>query len=448
MLEFGVRVLLAGAIVFVAGVFGLFDFGWTCGAAIGFGLLALLSLPEIRKEHPGATASLHGSLDAVAVAVLLASSDRSESLGFLAMLPYAFVAVRHGASWKVGALSVPLALVAGQALVQHSDPSAGLLLQGGAVLILGFVLGAARPLVQEYSGPMVLASPLSADDELRARNRALREAVDLLRRRSEEASHTAALLRAPSGDAIAQAVRNATLAEGAALFVASSEGFAPVGVAGILPPDLNAVHSSRDLQTEGATILHADGIPVGAIWVNEEARSLLPSLANALAERLKELVRAVVVRKIEREAAARTDLIGHADDPLAVAAALAEQVRATSLEFGLVGPDGPVPMGQYGPPCALTEALRNGDGTGLAGWAAAGAPMVWISDVRADNRLDRSRALRARASTFALVSLADGRAYAWAAWNEPGVAKPAAIAELKTAETALNRWIGRIKAAA
>ena len=123
--------------------------------------------------------------------------------------------------------------------------------------------------------------------DLRGRFRALRAAYEVLDRRSTDDAHSAALARATTPDAMAQSLRDATSATGAALFAPVEEGWQAVGRAGAVPEALDATfRSGRQLQEQGAVLLFAAGRTVGAAWVPEEARDGIAAVAETLSNRL------------------------------------------------------------------------------------------------------------------------------------------------------------------
>lgn len=442
MFEFGARILLAGGFVLFAGTSGLCGFPLALGVSAVFASLALAAYAlEHRGLYDGSYAGLHAGFEASVIALVLVDAGRAESLGFLALVPYAWAASRRGAPWAVGGFAVALALVAGYGIFHRSDPPPALLVQAGGVLLLGLALAAkateAAPIAE------VVASP---DADLRGRFRALREAYSVLEERSSNDAYTAAIARATTADAMAQSVRDATSAGGAALFAPVDDGWQAVGRAGTVPKEFEApFRNARTVQEGGATLLFSAGKPVGAVWLPDEARDGLASVSETLAVRLSDRMEAETERRKRRAAELRITLIEGGDSPDAVARAVASILGANSVEFGALGPFGAMPLGRYGPPCALPEALRHETGPGLAGWAAAGAPMVWIADARADERVDGTTALRARTAALALVPLGDGRAYAWAAWHSAGVARPTALTTMKAAEATVVRWLEKAR---
>lgn len=437
MFEFGARIVLAGAIVLAAGSTGLVAFPLAIGAAVGIGLMALAAHAlHAQGLYEGAGAALHASLEGLLVALMLVDAGRAESLGFLALMPYAWVAARHRAPWAPGAFAIAFALVAAHAVLRRSDPTPSLILQAVGALGLGLVLSIQG---EEIS---VAEAPPSEDADLRGRFRALREAYSVLERRSTDDAHSAALARAATPDAMAQSLRDATGAGGVVLFAPMDDVWQAVGRAGTTPAGLDEpFRNGRALQDKGALLLFSAGRPVGAVWLPDEARDRLASVADTLATRLGDRLEAESERRKRRAAELRITLIESGDSPDAVARALAALIGADSVEFGVVGPFGGTPVGRYGAPCALPQALRHETGPGLTGWAASGAPLVWISDARGDERLDSAQALRARTAALALVPLAGGRAYVWAAWHTAGVGRPTALTTMRAAEPVVGRWL-------
>ena len=370
------------------------------------------------------------------MALLLVDSGRAESLGFLALLPYAWAAGRRRAPWAPGAFAGAFALVGAYAMLKGSEPTALLLLQAGGALGLGLLLA-----VKAEEAPVAEAAPVE-DAELRGRFRALREAYTVLEARSSSDAHAAALARATTPDAMAQSLRDATSASGAALFAPFEDGWEAVGRAGTVPDEFEGTfRNGRALQEKGAVMLFAAGRPVGAAWLPETSRDGLARVADMLSSRLADRLEAETERRRRRAAELRVTLIEGGDSPDEVARALAALVGADSVEFGAVGPLGMVALGRFGPPCALPGALRHETGPGLDGWAAAGSPLVWVADARRDERLDATDSLRARTAALALLALGDGRAYAWAAWHTSGVGKPSALTTMRAAEPVAVRWI-------
>lgn len=438
MFEFGARIILAGLILLLAGATGAVGFSLALGAAIALGLMALAAHAlHAHDLYDGPGAALHASLEGLVLALLITDLGRADSLGFLALVPYAWVAARRRAPWAPGAFAGAFALVAAHALSHRSEPPPAVLLQAAAALGFGLLL-ALRP----NSTPVAEAIVPIEDLEIRGRFRALREAYSLLESRSSSDAHAAALGRAKSFDAIAQTVRDATSAVGCVLLAPTDDVWQSIGSAGSVPTEISGPYrSGRAAQEKGAVMLFAAGRPVGAVWVPEEARDGLAAIAESLSVRLSDRMEAELERRKRRSVELRATLVERGDSPEAVARALAEAIGADSVEIGVIGPFGPSPLGVFGPPCALPNALRHETGPGLAGWVASGAPLVWVADARSDARLDGGQALRARTAALALTPLADGRAYAWAAWHTPGVGRPTALATMRATDAIVDRWI-------
>ena len=441
MFEFGARIILAGGLVFFAGTTGNVGFSLAIGVAVALGAMAVAAHAlQAKGLYEGAGASLHGGLESLALAMLLVDAGLVESLGFLALAPYAWASVRRRAPWTAGSFAVSFALVSAYALVARREPTTGLLLQAGGALVIGLLLALRT---DDYTVDVETALPIAEDGELRGRFRALREAYSVLETRASRDVHTSAIARAATPDAMAQTVRDATDATGAALFAPVDEGWQAIGRAGVVPEELDApFRSARSLQERGATLLFAAGRAVGAAWVPEASRDALAGVSEILSTRLADRMAAEAERRKRRAAELRVELIEGGDSPDAVARAVAALVGADSVEFGSLSAFGATPLGRFGPPCGLPSALRHESGPGLDGWATAGTPTVWISDARRDERLDDRESLRARTAALALISLADGRAYAWAAWHTTGVAHPTALGTMRAAETMVLRWVG------
>jgi hypothetical protein len=438
MYEFGARVLLAGVTILVAGTTGAIGFPLAVGVALALGLLAVAGYAlDAQGLYDGAGAGFHAGLDGFCIALLLTEAGVAESLGFVALLPYVWAVARRRATWPAGAFSLAFSLVAAHALLKHSDPPVSLLLPAGGVLLLGLALA-----LPKASDTPVAEAPIVYEDlELKGRFRALREAYSVLEQRSKDDGHVAALVRATTPQGVAQAIRNATGAAGAAIFVPTEDRWELFGSAGTVPAEVLTTLSFRSIQAQGATLLFDAGRPVGAIWTPEESRDGLASLSEVLAERFASRIEIESERKRRQEAEMRVTLVEGGGTPDAVAQALAASIGADSVEFGVVGPFGTTPIGLFGPPCGLPGAMRHESGTGLAGWIAAGTPIVWIGDARNDERMDGAAALRARATAMGLVPLSEGRAYVWAAWNNAGTGRPSALAAMRAAEPVVNRWL-------
>lgn len=442
MLEFGARILIAGAMILLAGTTGAFGFSFAVGIAVAVGVLAIAGHAlASRGLYDGAGAGLHTALEGFAIALLLVDGGRADSLGFLVLVPYAWAAARHRAPWAPGAFAGAFAIIGAYAILYRSEPSTPLLLQAGGALMLGLFL-AAPTMIEVPAAESSVAPDETA--ELRSRFRALREAYNMLEARAKGDADTIALVRSASPEAMAQSLRDATSAAGAAIFAPTDEGWEVVGSAGTIPEEFREpIRNAREIQDKGAVLLFAGGRPVGAVWTPEETREGLTGVTDALAGKLSDRLEAESERRRRHAAELRVTLIEGGDAPDEVAYALASTIGADSVEFGVVGPLGATPLGHFGPPCGLPEAMRNENGPGLAGWAAAGTPLVWIGDARTDARLDGVEALRARAATLALVPLADGRAYVWAAWHTAGTGRPGSLKTMRGAEPVVVRWLER-----
>ena len=108
----------------LGGITGFCGFPLALGVGIAVTLLALAAQAlDARGLYDGAGAGLHGGLEALGVALLIGSRGELESLGFLALVPYAWVAARRRAGGGAGAFAVAFALVGAWAMIHRAEQS-------------------------------------------------------------------------------------------------------------------------------------------------------------------------------------------------------------------------------------------------------------------------------------------------------------------------------------
>src|SRR5687768_1006753 len=96
MVELGARLLIAGAILFTAGVLGALDldFAWKVSAAVGAIAIFGWRLEVKGLKNPG-IAGFFAVADCYAIALTLANAGQLANLGFLVLGPCAYAAAKH-----------------------------------------------------------------------------------------------------------------------------------------------------------------------------------------------------------------------------------------------------------------------------------------------------------------------------------------------------------------
>lgn len=186
MFELTVRLIGAGLVTFAAGMLDatVFDFAWKI--LLFFGVYSLVGYQlELRNMKNAGIAGFIAVADAIIIALLLGSVNRIDDLGFLALAPCAYAAARYGSMPTAMAPLAATGLISSSMVMLGKPPTAILMVQAGAVLLVGLLMNHRRIIVtvngnEQASIPVFETEKTSEPEdviELRASYRELREKV-------------------------------------------------------------------------------------------------------------------------------------------------------------------------------------------------------------------------------------------------------------------------------
>lgn len=457
MFEYGIRVLLAGGLVFLAGMTGTpgIDLAWKVAAAE-----AAMSIFAYQVESKGAMnggiAGFFAVAEAFALSLLLASVGQLEVFGYLVLIPVLAATIRKGAAtasmapMAAGSIMVSWAIFATTQL-----PSIAMLIQVAGVMAVGLLVGSKAPVIHQ-----IMTAEPEADLELRERLRQLKTSYRDLERKSRRSNLLADLEEARYGtgeaffDRLAGKLRSLTHAQSVGIYsLAQFEDVMVVrGTSGafgeILQDAAVAVDTRRSqafFQSRMQEALHAlktpgDGRSILNITLSDkgrivglialagedvgalnEAREPLEELAAQLGQWVVEYQRRDNLRRRARQAEVLYELAtlaGGAGSAEAVAervaADLYELLDVDHLAIYRVEEDVSRQIAYRGASCTLMDYMSFAQGSGLRGWLGTGAPELALFDVRSDERCPVEAAVKQRiGSFFCAPILTDGRVFGY-----------------------------------
>lgn len=382
--------------------------------------------------------------DAAAIATLLAMMGWVDRYGFLAVVPLAYAAAKYGSNPSAMApLAAGLVLAAGNLL--GGGLKTDLLIQAGAVMVVGLMLNQRRIVMSMDHSPEPLPEAIAAAEvaeseaylQLRENFRRLRDhaiTVETRGRRDRLAAqlHEIAHER-PVERALARRLRELTGAKGVVLYSAAQladlmvvrgyDGDVPTPLAdqalelgSLIATDVGyQAFLDDDLKHRTATVVLKDrGRAVGlATLVADHAEALRSAMGPA--EEAAPVIAAILRRQTDQVNLERrlreTETLYHLAS-LTVGAETAVQACARVVDdlfeplglnhmaVWLLDEGEPMAVASQGASMRLLEAMSFAVGPGVAGWLSLGAPELALFDAPADNRVDRAEAIRRRAGSF------------------------------------------------
>lgn len=497
VVELSARILLAGLVLFLAGVTGRLDFDLALKAGLSTVALGIFGYRlEVRGFRNAGVSGFLAVADAFWIAFLLSTCGLLEMLGALTLIPVVWSVRKHGAPAPAMASLASMAIVGANALREGTQPSLQILGQAGAILAVGLLLGNERVMAQiampvrhEVVGTGTPESP-DAWLELREKYRELREAYNDLDRRSRRDRLVSALAEAhrvdPSEffDAVTKIVAQFVGAPKVVLYTVAGYGDALTvrASSGDLPNHLKDSALDVDVKDAPARVRHqsekaiealrqVDGVfsnvllnhrgrIVGMLCLIDDRPDKLQA-AERLAEEASDVVANIVndamerqvIRRRLREAEVLYDVatIGQdLEDRVALSQRfvrdLGETLEADSLEIVLMLDGRPMSMARHGRECDFLQDLSFAAGPGIDGWIGIGSPELLMFDVRRDDRVPSAAAIRHRVGSFLVIPLSDGErilGYALAATTRQGGLDLGAAETLRIAAYEMGHVLAR-----
>lgn len=506
MVEFILRLAaLAGGIAVGLATQSL-DLGLAWKVAAGLlGLWFFSFLLERRGLKTPAVATFVAVVDALAVAMLLASAGYLRLYGFLVLAPGVVAVARHGVQpgnlAPLLAIAIPVAnMLAGRLPLVDSV----IWLQAGLVLALAMLLAPSRvvvtvekPAVRDQDDPRPNPTPIAQDDflELRESYRALRDTYRDLERKSRRDRIVASIADLRGTDArvlyprLAARLREFTGAEDVALYTLAqfsdtmvvqaatasfpasleTEAFsvsmkgAQTAIRDRLESAIRAVPS--DDPREFVNVLLVDsGKVLGMICLLhgdpaklEECRQKAEECAPVVTSLVRDENREEAMRRRLRQAELLYELAtiqSGATTASNLAARVAKAVMTAlpldHVGIHLINGDESIQLAHDGASVRLLDAMSFASGPGMAGWVKTGCPELALFDAREDARVSVQEALKRRVGSFYAAALegADGPAgYLTAATHRVGGIDADEVETLRLLVAELARALSVLQAA-
>lgn len=505
MVELGIRILIAGAILFIAGVLGGlgFDFAWKAALAIAALGFFGWQLENKSMKNPGVAGFL-AVADAFIVALTLGSAGQIGNFGFLVLVPCAVAATRHGSQPNFMA---PLAgsslLVAYSTLHQGQVPSALLLAQAAGVLAVGMLLSHTKLVaVPAQIDEAALAENeivLEKDEyfELRENFRKLRDAYRDLEHKSRKGRMLSQLDEIRTGtDArffarLANKLKEISGADHAAIYTVAqfAEQFVVRATTAGSPQELEDASFKIDLDLAPGQIKHrveqallaiktdADRAKVANILLMESGRvsgmitlshtesaklAEAQAKADEIAPYLASLIQEEMRREAERRRLRETELLYEVATVTAgstnattlasrVVRELFENLRADHVGIYMLEGEEAILLANQGIRVRVLESMQFSNGQGVRGWIDSDAPELIVFDAREDHRIDAQEALKKRVGSFSIFPLLSATGpigFIAAACHSRGGLDTAEFESLRIASVELGQALRRLEAQA
>jgi GAF domain-containing protein len=501
MVELGARLLIAGIVMFLSGVFGLwgFDFAWKTSLAISAIAVFGWRLELKNFKNPG-VAGFIAIADAYTVGLLLANVDQLSNFGFLVLAPCAYAAAKYQSPPNFMAPLAASALLVSHSILHSGQvPPTLLLAQAGAVLALGLLLSQTKVVevrndVEEPADENSIVLEREDYFEMRENFRKLRDAYRDLEYKSRRGRTISLLEEAKSGseekifNRLIAKVKEVTGADHAALYTVAqmADQFIVRAATADYPADYENASLRTDfdlapgqikhrmeqallsVKTESVrskvtnVILIESGRVTGMLTLGHTDPARLADAqakADEIAPYLAGMIQEELRKETERRRLKETELLyevatvtSGATNATTLAARVArelfESIEPDHVGIYLIEGNESILLANQGVNVRLLESMTFSTGAGLAGWVTSDAPEIVIFDAREDHRLDPQVALKKRVGSFLLIPLAgpDGvMGYvAAASHNRGGLDKPE-IESLRVASVELAHALLRLE---
>ncbi len=431
MFELGVRLLLSGLLIFVAGATDAIHMELAIEVS---GALAIAAVLNHLTTRDGQKSDLSGTalalFDSVLLGIVLADSGLLQSFGILTLAPLALGIERFGRSTAYCAPLVAFGMVFANQMVHPGyhvpDP---ILRQAGAVFIVGLMIaiGAAiKARATENEPP-----PAAANEVLLVREqfRRLEDAYEILRQGSQRDRVLSSMAGSQAIRPLARAgtmierLATATSLEGIVLYsvadvgqlmgVRAKHGTIPDGLADLALTIASDWSQSQiqerisgqlrrilsDHPFEVICLVHAGKI-VGSLCLlhsdpkilNDAKRTVeatAPQLAAIISEaferstmerRIREAELLYSLASLARGCESTLDLCSRFADELA------DMTQADQAGIYIIEDGRALCLANFGGDARLIETMSFGLGPGIAGWTRVGMPELILLDVRSDDR--------------------------------------------------------------
>ncbi len=472
MVELSLRLIVAGALIFVSGLAGQPTFTTAVQVSMTMAIVGVIAyLLEKKNLRTPAIAGLIASADATCIASILggiAKFPALEGFGALTLAPLLYATYRYRSQ---GLLMAPVAasaiMVIDSAKHSWALPPNIILAQAGTVLVVGMLL---RPTaIQTFTQPIIVGENgaisetdealtnkfeiLAANEqylELRESYRQLRDAYRDLDRKAHKDRVTAQLAEVKGvGHGILRKMldRLAVIsgAQGLVLYTTAQYADAMVvratsgnvtesqqttalevstrqAIALIRDQADRITHELSDGRLSSNLVIQSEGKVVGLLCITceaedgllsalESANLSLPMIANAIAEenRRENIERRLKETEILYGVIAMSDgAQSTADIAARVVKDLHDVLECDHVGIFTIQGRDISSLATEGRMVRLLENMRFEYGVGVGGWMQSGTPEIAIADVRVDNQFPADVSLKARIGSYCVLPLMMG----------------------------------------
>jgi GAF domain-containing protein len=461
MWEFSARILLAGALIAVAGWTNVppFDVAWRIGLlTASYGFVAYL-IEQKRLINPG-FAGLTAGLDALAIAAVLAYAGQLQNMGLLVAAPIVYAVAKRGSNpLATGPIGAAALLGAGMLVSQGAIPSMYTLAHAAGVLVIAMLVNQPRIVVrpktiQEMITELAETSGAESESgtqaliELREQYRRLSVSYKQLERKSRVDRISAQLLlsrKEPGADfgPIVDKLRNLLEVDGLILYSSrqATESMIVSASSGRVPDDSNGLSFkvepgdavfrmkdkaeqairaiSRERDEEFArtnVVLKHRGLVVGMLTIIvrdetklESVRKNAEELSDALAQiMMDERMRKKQIRRQKEaellyEIACRLDgATTETDIAKRTAKALMEVIECDHVAIWTFDQSKPILLAKGGRDISLFSSFDE--------WLASGAEPIHAYSTAENKWIDHVEATRKRVGSYLAIPIVEGDA--------------------------------------
>jgi len=460
MFELTVRLIGAGLATLAAGILdaSAFNIVWKVGLMFGVYSLVVYQLEQRGLRNSG-IAGFIAVADAIVIALLLGSVHRIDDFGFLTLAPCAYAAARFGSMPTAMAPLAATGLISGSMVMEGKPPTALLMVQAGAVLLVGLLMNHRRIIVTVKDGAASEEALADADQiqepddviELREGYRQLKEKVRELEasgRRDrvccqlyetklarDEHYHKrfarkikelckvesvvlytlnqfadSLVVRSTAGE-VASALADAALPVDTRLSQAQLQSRVRDALAAIAGPDRKTEVANVLLTLHGRVtgmLVLRDPSPIRLAIGRETAESLAGFVAAMLYDESKRAEQERRLKETELLYEVATICNG-ADTPNNLAARVVRELDAIietdHLSVHWIDDGLSVMVAHVGASYQALDAVSFAGGSGLEGWLGVGAPELDMIDISQDARCNREVSLKMRIGSLCVVPI-------------------------------------------
>jgi len=460
MFELSIRLIGAGLATFAAGILDPTAFAIVWKVCLFFGAYSIVVYQlELRGLRNSGIAGFIAVTDAIVIALLLGTVNRIDDLGFLTLAPCAYAAARFGSMPTAMAPLAATGLISSSMVMQGKPPTALLMVQAGAVLLVGLLMNHRRIIIT-VNGESATERMLDEHDrreepedviELREGYRQLKEKVRELEATGRRDRVCCQLYEAKLArdenyhKRFVRKIRELCKVESVALYTLSqfADTLVVRSTAGDMSANLADAALSVDMRLSQAQLQTRVQEALAAI-IGHESKSMVANVLLSLhgrvtgmlvlydpspirlavgketAESLSGFVAAMLYdesKRAEQERRLReTELLyeiaticNGADTPNNLAARVVREldtiIETDHLSVHWLDDGYSIMASHVGATYQALDAVSFANGPGVEGWLSVGAPELDMTDISQDARCNKEMSLKMRIGSLCVVPI-------------------------------------------